>query len=325
MGDLISIIVPVYKTEQYLRACIDSIVGQTHKNLEIILVNDGSPDNSPAICYEYAANDSRVKVVDRENGGLSAARNSGLEVATGDYIAFVDSDDIVEPCMYEILLRIMNMHDASISQCGATRVEELLCHETDLCSPADDTKKMSWRTALVSLMDSSPNYTASVWNKLYRKELFEGIRFADVRSEDYVINYELLREKKPEIAKTDMQLYHYIKRSSSITTGSLTAENFRFIDRLYQMEAQEKDPEFLIHWKIQKAISARNILIRQIVSGSFPERYRSLRNDMIGAKFIIFKKEYRHIEKSLRKHILMILLAPRMYNVYIKMTVNKAI
>lgn len=104
--ELISIIVPVYKVEKYLDKCVESIVEQTYKNLEIILVDDGSPDNCSAMCDEWAQKDSRIKVIHKENGGLSSARNAGLDACTGDYIGFVDSDDWIEPDMYEYLLNI---------------------------------------------------------------------------------------------------------------------------------------------------------------------------------------------------------------------------
>ena len=99
----ISIIIPVYRVEKYLRACVDSVLAQTYKNLEIILVDDGSPDNCGQICEEYAAKDGRVRVIHQTNQGVAAARNSGLEIATGEYIGFVDSDDYIDSDMYEYL------------------------------------------------------------------------------------------------------------------------------------------------------------------------------------------------------------------------------
>ena len=113
----ISIIVPVYKVEKYLDKCVNSIVGQTYKNLEIILVDDGSPDNCPAMCDEWAQKDSRIKVIHKKNGGLSSARNAGLDACTGDYIGFVDSDDWIEPDMYEYLLNIGMKNNADVSRC----------------------------------------------------------------------------------------------------------------------------------------------------------------------------------------------------------------
>ena len=100
----ISVIVPVYNTEKFLNNCIESILNQTHKNLEVIIIDDGSTDNSPAICDEYAKKDSRVKVIHKENGGVSSARNAGLDIASGEYIGFIDGDDVIEPDMYHFLL-----------------------------------------------------------------------------------------------------------------------------------------------------------------------------------------------------------------------------
>ena len=118
MQPLISIIVPVYKVEPYLRRCVDSILNQTYRNLEVILVDDGSPDNCGSICDAYAKQDSRVKVIHKENGGLSSARNAGLDVMSGAYVGFVDSDDWIEPHMYESLLKLMEKFDAQMALGG---------------------------------------------------------------------------------------------------------------------------------------------------------------------------------------------------------------
>lgn len=115
---LISVIVPVYNVEQYIHQCVDSILSQTYKNLEIILVDDGSPDNCPAICDGYARNDDRVKIIHQENGGLSAARNSALDLCTGEYIAFVDSDDWIESNAYEEMMSEMQKKDLDVVFCG---------------------------------------------------------------------------------------------------------------------------------------------------------------------------------------------------------------
>lgn len=115
---LISIIIPVYKTEQYLKRCVESVLAQTYQDLEIILVNDGSPDNSLKICYEYAEMDRRIKVVNKENGGVASARNAGIDLAAGEYIGFVDSDDYIEPDMFELLVGLINEYKADISICG---------------------------------------------------------------------------------------------------------------------------------------------------------------------------------------------------------------
>ena len=123
-SELISIIVPVYRVEPYLDRCVQSIVDQTYQNLEIILVDDGSPDNCPAMCDAWAAKDSRVKVIHKENGGLSDARNAGLAAAAGEYIGFVDSDDWISPDMYRLLYENMAEHGSDVSACGVEMVWE---------------------------------------------------------------------------------------------------------------------------------------------------------------------------------------------------------
>ncbi|MBO7334370.1 MAG: glycosyltransferase, partial [Lachnospiraceae bacterium] len=120
--ELISVIVPVFEVEKYLKECIESILNQTYTNLEIILVDDGSPDKCGEICEEYAKTDNRIIVIHHENKGLSSARNRGLDIATGDYIGFVDSDDKIAPDMFEILLNNLKQYDADISICGFYRL-----------------------------------------------------------------------------------------------------------------------------------------------------------------------------------------------------------
>ena len=126
MSDKISVIVPVYKVEKYLNRCVQSIASQTYENLEIILVDDGSPDNCGVLCDEWVQKDSRIKVVHKENGGLSSARNAGVAVATGAYVGFVDSDDYIHPQMYEKLYEALVENGADISICGCDYVDEEL-------------------------------------------------------------------------------------------------------------------------------------------------------------------------------------------------------
>ena len=120
MQDLISVIVPVYKVEKYLKRCVDSILAQTYPCLEVILVDDGSPDGCPAICDEYAREDRRVRVIHKENGGLSDARNAGIDAAKGKFLGFVDSDDYVHPRFYELLLQALKGEGADIAGCDVT-------------------------------------------------------------------------------------------------------------------------------------------------------------------------------------------------------------
>ena len=120
----ISVVVPIYKVESYLKECMDSILAQSYKNLEIIFVDDGSPDNCPQLCDQYAAYDNRVKVIHKVNGGLSDARNAGIGCATGDYITFVDSDDFIKKNMIEYLFNKLHEYDADIAFCQRVNVDE---------------------------------------------------------------------------------------------------------------------------------------------------------------------------------------------------------
>jgi glycosyltransferase involved in cell wall biosynthesis len=121
---LISIIVPVYKVEKFLSKCVDSILNQTYRNIEIILIDDGSPDNSPAICDEYAEKDNRIKVIHQRNAGLAGARNAGLAICRGEYIAFVDSDDYIEPNMMEAMLNAAVNNDCDIVRCNCATIKD---------------------------------------------------------------------------------------------------------------------------------------------------------------------------------------------------------
>lgn len=217
----ISIIVPVYKVEPYLRKCLDSIIAQTYTNLEIILVNDGSPDNCGAICDEYAAKDTRIIVIHKENGGVSSARNMGLDVATGEYIGYVDSDDWIEPDMYEYLLGLAKTHDADVAQCGFWLEEDGQSLEQDVF-PTDTTA-----------FSGGAGFTCEDWDKfsygpcckLYRAAAVAGVRYDTNYSygEDFVYNIQVfLRPLK--IVFGAKAKYHYLQRQGSACHKEVTYE-----------------------------------------------------------------------------------------------------
>ena len=172
----ISIIVPVYKVEKQLEICIKSILSQTFSNFELILVDDGSPDNCGNICDEYQKKDNRIKVIHKENGGLSDARNVGLDIASGKYIAFVDSDDIIHPRMYEILFECINKSNSDIVQCKFKKFKSLDEVKDDLDDYNGSFEKYDNKTAIMDMIDNN-NINVNSWNKLYKSELFETLRF----------------------------------------------------------------------------------------------------------------------------------------------------
>ena len=212
----ISVIVPVYNMETYLGRCVDSILAQTYENIEVILVDDGSSDASPALCDRYAEADARVKVVHKQNGGLSSARNAGLDAATGDYIGFVDSDDYISPDMYRILAARLEEGDCEIANTMYVRVNEAgetspsrVPHSTD----EDITALQFSRELMLHTGD------VSVCTKLFRAEIFDGVRFLEGKlNEDLLFMLDVLARVR-KIAFAGHIGYYYFSRSGSTSSG----------------------------------------------------------------------------------------------------------
>lgn len=215
MRDLISVIIPVYKVEKYLCRCVDSVLAQTYANMEIILVDDGSPDNCPVMCDEYARQDSRVKVIHQENAGLSGARNAGIDMAQGQWLAFVDSDDYLAADFLERLYQACVDTGSSLSVCRweYVRGETISEHGTG------ETRVYTGREMLANLYVPDGAYFVVAWNKLYRKELFEDIRYPLGRiHEDEATTYRIY-DKVKKAAYVDRSLYGYFVTPVSITRG----------------------------------------------------------------------------------------------------------
>lgn len=212
---LISIIVPIFKVEQYLRKCIDSIIEQTYSNLEIILVDDGSPDNCGLICDEYATKDIRIIVIHKENGGLSDARNGGIDIAKGEYITFIDSDDYVDINYIEVLYDLTQKFDASLSVSSFSHFKEE-GGEIEKDKGRVITNVLSANEA-IETMFYQDKFETSAWGKLYKKELFgHDIRYPKgMLYEDLPTTYKLML-KAVRIAYTTQRTYHYLLRGDSI-------------------------------------------------------------------------------------------------------------
>ena len=243
MKDKISVIVPVYNSEKYLGKCVDSILNQTHKNLEVILVDDGSTDASGAICNSYAQKDFRVQVIHKKQGGVCEARNRGLDIATGDYIIFVDNDDFILPDMYETLLNNMIKYRVRLSMCSYSLYYEERGEE---CTAAElFTRKMDSLDALHVFHTDNRIDMIVPWNKLYKKELFDGIRYPAGRTfDDEFVTYKLLW-KAEKICYTNQQFYFFRQRMDSIT-HTLTLKKYTdymdaLIERHEYFETQVKD------------------------------------------------------------------------------------
>ena len=230
--DLITIVVPVYKVEECLQKCIQSILEQTYKNIEVILVDDGSPDNSGNICDQFAKIDTRITVIHKKNGGLSDARNKGIEKAKGKYISFIDSDDYIERDMIEILYKLCIENNADISMISYREIEDgIIINENSKYT--EKIIKYTNIQAIKELLKDNiiKNYA---WNKMYKKELFNNIRYPIGRSyEDIGTTYKLF-EKSNNIVWYDIPKYNYIRRKTSIVSQN-TYKNLKdFIDLSYE-------------------------------------------------------------------------------------------
>ena len=213
MQPLISVIVPVYKVEKYLERCVNSILNQTYKNFELILVDDGSPDLCPEMCDEYAKKDSRIKVIHKENGGLSDARNAGTAIAKGEYITFIDSDDWVLTNYIEILLDLLITHDAQMSICGFQKVTR----QEDVKEKQGGNPKIYGKMeALESLLYQKP-FDTSAWGKLYKIELVKRHPYPYGRlSEDLGTTYKMIDDCQ-RVVWSNIKMYCYFYNKDSIT------------------------------------------------------------------------------------------------------------
>ena len=237
---LISVIVPVYKVKKYLDECISSIVNQTYYNIEIILVDDGSPDLCPTLCDEWAIIDKRIKVIHKKNGGLSDARNAGIEVSTGEYIGFVDSDDYIEPQMYEKMLAAMQKQNADYCACGVQTEYEI-----------DEKKVFRKREFFVGNSEQTlkklyneNEFPVWSWCKLSKNSLWSDLRFPVGKNYEDAYTTYLLIDKANTIVRIPDMCYHYRIRANSIMTETAFSEknldecyaweeNFRFVKRNY--------------------------------------------------------------------------------------------
>lgn len=252
--ELISIIVPIYNVENYLSKCIESILNQTYKNLEIILVDDGSKDNSGKICDNFAQKDERIKVIHQKNSGVAQARNTGVKNCTGNYIGFVDPDDYISEYMYEYLYNNIIKYDADISMCQYTTCNESHikfknCNKT-CCYKSEQAIKYL-------LMDRKiQNF---LWNKLYKKSLFNNIVFpGGMVYEDIAVMYKLF-EKSNVIANNMSIHYYYFQRTNSICNGKISKK--KIYDYIDINEKRKKNLEEKVEKKLLDASITQTTLI----------------------------------------------------------------
>lgn len=222
---MISVIIPVYNVSAFLPRCLDSVLRQPFLR-EILLVDDGSTDDSGKICDQYAGFDSRITVIHKENGGLSSARNAGLDRATGEYVAFVDSDDFLEPDAYGILLNAAREQSCDLVCAGRYDLEEATGRKTPGLCP--EREAVISGQELVKRIFTWQGVDSAAWDKLYRRSLFEGIRYPEgMICEDVPVTYRLAL-RAGRIAMVPRCLYTYCHRPNSITTTAVSEKSFHF-------------------------------------------------------------------------------------------------
>ncbi len=237
MDELVSVVVPVYNVQQYIHRCVDSILAQTYHNLEIILVDDGSPDGCPAILDEYAARDNRIAVIHKANGGLSDARNAGTDAAKGQYITYVDSDDWISPKCIEVMVHSINSHKADIAV-----VETVLsngCHDKDTTDNLEGVgeREYSSKEALRVILNQK-EFNTSAWGKLYRTTLMRKYPFTKgILYEDLDLMYRLLMVTDRVVFNSAGQYYYY-QREESILHESFNERHLVIIDIAARMKAE---------------------------------------------------------------------------------------
>lgn len=227
---LISVIIPVYMTETYLKPCIESVLSQTYQNIEIILIDDGSLDECPLICDAYAERDIRIHVIHKENGGLSSARNAGLDIAQGEYIAFLDSDDLWHPLFLQRMYMSIEDNNADVAVCQFSLFDWEISEATEKNVPP---RLLDQLQAYECLFDSRNINMVVAWNKLYHRTVLDGIRYPEGQlHEDEAVIHRIIGRVNRVVWLTE-ELYYYRR-----TPGSITTARFN-IRRLDETKAKE--------------------------------------------------------------------------------------
>lgn len=282
---LVSIIIPVYNVAELLGRCLDSVLAQTYQNLEIILIDDGSTDASGELCDTYAQRDHRIRIIHQTNQGLSAARNTGITVASGEFISFVDSDDAVAPTLIEHLLKPCLVHHLNLSICSFAEFSDNLPPVG--AEPAQDARLVSTIDALTDMI-LDRDFTVSAWGKLYACSIFQEVRFPVSRLyEDVGTTYRLVLQCN-KVAISKAPLYFYYQNPVSITQQPFSNQKLDLILLTDQMcddlESWSKTQSSAIQQRItylsqERRMHARFSILRQIVlapAPATPEESREL-------------------------------------------------
>lgn len=288
----ISIIIPVYNVEMYLEKCMQSILNQTYSNLEIILINDGSKDASGEICEKIAKKDNRVCVIHKENGGASSARNKGLEVATGDYIGFVDADDYITKDMYQYLYDLLTDNDADIAMCDFTRDsskldENIQDGQLKYYETAEEIQDFFYR------VNGEPS-CYSIWNRLFKKEVLQDVRFIEGKiTEDVLFTYDVYKNTK-KIVSSNLRKYLYVKNESGVTRSKLCKKDMALFDIWDEIVNRESGTAYF-GWAV---LNRKRATFTLYVKGLMHGEDGSIEKHIIKQWKIELKENYRELSNS---------------------------
>ncbi len=310
----ISIIVPVYNTEKYIEKCVDSILNQTHKNLEIILVDDGSPDNCGKICDNYEKKDNRVKVIHKKNSGSASSKNMAINIATGDYIGFVDSDDYIEADMFEYLLNNSISFNADVVRCGFFWDIDggIYPQGSGIVKKVND-----YNDKIIDLMKDGV-ISGIACNKLYKKNILEGVYFPEgiKYSEDFMFNYKVFKNSNI-IVYADENKYHYLRRNGSVLMEGLTESRFDEINIIKEIVENEKNNNITYRYCVKRLVEWEMMFISRIIREKrCIDKYKDLRKDVLKyTKNVFFDGIYSNIFKL---RFLLFMVFPYIYKLVIK-------
>lgn len=276
----LSVIIPVYNVEKYLKDCVESVINQTYKDIEIILVNDGSKDNSPQICDELSNLYDNIKYISQENMGVSVARNNGMKFATGELITFVDSDDTLDSDMYQILIDLIEKENCDIAHCSYKRVDSLGV------KPIGNTGKIYVQNKVDALECLIAGYlfNGSLWNKIYRRELVEGLKFKEglIINEDILFNIQAFDLAK-STAFIDVAKYNYIVRegySATNTTDAYTkASNYTYVSKyIYENIVDEPLKDLTVNRYVNMLCNLYRVTKDKNEKKDIKDKFKELRN-----------------------------------------------
>lgn len=261
---LISVIVPVYGVEKYLKRCVDSILSQTYKNIEVILVDDGSPDNCPKLCDKYETADCRVRVIHKRNGGLSSARNAGLAIATGDYVGYVDSDDWIMADMYEYLLNILEAHNADIAQINLQQKTEFDFKTKETEEEIEGFKGKDILQYYMTTTTTTGSY--SVCRCLFKRGCLNNLKFREGKiNEDIDFKYIALSRADSFVVSNQVKYFYFQGNEPTNSSGGLKKKDFDLYDaadELYKLTKDEIYGTIAKLGKVKKSRTAFSLLCK---------------------------------------------------------------